>query len=429
MRNNTKEAREASRAAQFAYLIKTGYEQTDYKNLVVFTHPTEFILKSFWGTAANHSDFIRYRTAEQMTAKVKELIEAADRREAWKAEQKEKNKGKSSSHAAASAAIKAELAKAFPHVKFSVRSDSLSMGNSVDISWQNGPTVKQVEAISQKYQYGSFNGMEDIYETTNYRDDIPQAKYVSEHREVNEELIKQVAEQLGQLHKFPENDYRENADQTSRRLLYKTEIPATYTGLRVIVNPDSKKYDDYFCIVFDGVQQVEAKTEQAAEVAPIQTEAGKINIIEYGKGVAVVGDTKPVKEQLKAMGGRFNFRLTCGAGWVFPISKLEELKALLIGLNSKAETVKEEVKNEVKKTLDFFNQTDLAIYGEVTEATKKAHEMQNAPFVEVEDYENVNDIREAAQSGKIISLCNLSQLVNKKRNNELSFFDQVAATL
>ena len=99
----------------------------------------------------------------------------ADRREAWKAEQKEKNKGKKSSHAAAAAAIKAELAKAFPHVKFSVRSDSFSMGNSVDISWQNGPTVAQVEAISGKYQYGHFNGMEDIYETTNYRDDIPQA--------------------------------------------------------------------------------------------------------------------------------------------------------------------------------------------------------------------------------------------------------------
>ena len=225
------------------------------------------------------------------------------------------------------------------------------------------------------------------------------------------------------------NDWRSAPDEEARKILYDTEIPATYTGLRVIVNPDSKKYDDYFCIVFDGVQQVEAKTEQAAEVAPIQTEAGKINIIEYGKGVAVVGDTKPVKEQLKAMGGRFNFRLTCGAGWVFPISKLEELKALLIGLNSKAETVKEEVKNEVKKTLDFFNQTDLAIYGEVTEATKKAHEMQNAPFVEVEDYENVNDIREAAQSGKIISLCNLSQLVNKKRNNELSFFDAVCAEI
>ena len=73
MRNNTKEAREASRAAQFAYLIKTGYEQTDYKNLVVFAHPAELLLKTYWGTAARHTDFFKYRTAEQMNNKIVEL--------------------------------------------------------------------------------------------------------------------------------------------------------------------------------------------------------------------------------------------------------------------------------------------------------------------------------------------------------------------
>ena len=398
MRNNTKEAREASRAAQFAYLIKTGYEQTDYKNLVVFAHPAELLLKTYWGTAARHTDFFKYRTAEQMNNKIVELKATADRREAWKAEQKEKNKGKKSSHAAASAAIKAELAKAFPHVKFSVRSDSFSMGNSVDISWQNGPTVKQVEAISQKYQYGSFNGMEDIYETTNYRDDIPQAKYVSEHREVNEELIKQVAEQLGQLHKFPENDYRENADQTSRRLLYKTEIPATYTGLRVIVNPDSKKYDDYFCIVFDGVQQVEAKTEKAAErPASVEVEEGKIKVIKYSdRSIAVIGDTFPIKDKLKALGGKFNKFLSCGAGWVFPSDKAEEIRS--------AFTRTEEPQQEAAETEqpDFFGEVCKMIDNEAKQPET------------VETFTNLEDMETAAKSGKVISLLNMFELVNAK---------------
>ena len=380
MRNNTKEAREASRAAQFAYLIKNGYEQTDYKNLVVFAHPAELLLKTYWGTAARHTDFFKYRTAEQMNNKIVELKATADRREAWKAEQKEKNKGKKSSHAAASAAIKAELAKAFPHVKFSVRSDSFSMGNSVDISWQNGPTVAQVEAISGKYQYGHFNGMEDIYETTNYRDDIPQAKYVSEHREVNEELIKQVAEQLGQLHKFPENDYRENADQTSRRLLYKTEIPATYTGLRVIVNPDSKKYDDYFCIVFDGVQQVEAKTEQAAErPASVEVEEGKIKVIKYSeRSIAVIGDTFPIKDKLKALGGKFNKFLSCGAGWVFPSDKAEEIRS--------AFTRTEEPQQEAAETEqpDFFGEVCKMIDNEAKQPET------------VETFTNLEDMETAA---------------------------------
>lgn len=51
-----------------------------------------------------------------------------------------------------------------------------------------------------------------------------------------------------------------------------------------------------------------------------QAQAGKpaINIIDYSeKAFAVVGDTKVVKDQLKKMGGRFNGKLSCGAGWIF----------------------------------------------------------------------------------------------------------------
>lgn len=47
------------------------------------------------------------------------------------------------------------------------------------------------------------------------------------------------------------------------------------------------------------------------------------------KAIAVIGNTKPVKETLKQFGGRFNLRLTCGAGWVFPKSKTNELRAAL----------------------------------------------------------------------------------------------------
>lgn len=401
MRNNTKEAREASRAAQFAYLIKNGYEQTDYKNLVVFAHPTELLLKSFWGTAANHTDFLRYRTAEQMNNKIVELKATADRREAWKAEQKEKNKGKSSSHAAASAAIKAELAKAFPHVKFSVRSSSFAGGNSVDISWTDGATVEQVEAISGKYQYGSFNGMEDLYEYTNTREDIPQVKYVSEYREVSQAIKDEVKAQLMNLKKYSEeqlNDWRSAPDEEAQKILYDTEIPATYTGLRVIVNPDSKKYDDYFCIVFDGVQQVEAKTEQAAErPASVEVEEGKIKVIKYSeRSIAVIGDTFPIKDKLKALGGKFNKFLSCGAGWVFPSDKAEEIRS--------AFTRTEEPQQEAAETEqpDFFGEVCKMIDNEAKQPET------------VETFTNLEDMETAAKSGKVISLLNMFELVNAK---------------
>lgn len=60
-------------------------------------------------------------------------------------------------------------------------------------------------------------------------------------------------------------------------------------------------------------------------------------MVEYSaKAVAVFGDTKSIKDELKAMGGRFNSRLTWGgkklAGWIFPKSQEQRL-AYYFGLD------------------------------------------------------------------------------------------------
>ena len=92
--------------------------------------------------------------------------------------------------AKAAKAIRKELKEAFPSIKFSVTSKNFSMGNSIDVDWMTGPTSKEVEAIINKYQYGHFNGMEDIYEHSNSREDIPQAKYVTANRSFRDESEK-----------------------------------------------------------------------------------------------------------------------------------------------------------------------------------------------------------------------------------------------
>ena len=49
-------------------------------------------------------------------------------------------------------------------------------------------------------------------------------------------------------------------------------------------------------------------------------------IIDYSeKSIAVVGDTKDIKDSLKEIGGAFNPRLRCGAGWIFSKKKMAEL--------------------------------------------------------------------------------------------------------
>jgi hypothetical protein len=94
-----------------------------------------------------------------------------------------------STHANCAKMIRQDLKKAFPNNKFSVTSEIYSMGSSVRINWVDGVTSKQVESIVDKYQYGHFDGMKDLYENSNSRDDIPQVKYVTTHRELSNEIV------------------------------------------------------------------------------------------------------------------------------------------------------------------------------------------------------------------------------------------------
>ena len=98
-------------------------------------------------------------------------------------------------HAAAAKAIRKELKAKYPNEKMSVTSESFSMGNAVrvaigkslkyidgfgvDKNTEEYKMRQEVEAITNKYQYGKFDGMQDMYEMTNCRDDIPQVKYVT----------------------------------------------------------------------------------------------------------------------------------------------------------------------------------------------------------------------------------------------------------
>tara|TARA_E500000331_G_C16738259_1_gene489709 strand:+ start:45 stop:497 length:453 start_codon:yes stop_codon:yes gene_type:complete len=67
------------------------------------------------------------------------------------------------------------------NIKASVRSEQFSMGNSVDVEIKEiiDPEVyKALQEELAKYKYGHFDGMYDIYEHSNLREDIPQTKYL-----------------------------------------------------------------------------------------------------------------------------------------------------------------------------------------------------------------------------------------------------------
>lgn len=96
-----------------------------------------------------------------------------------------------SSYAVAAKNIRTELKAAFPAVKFSVRSKSYSMGNSINVDWTDGPTAKQVEEIVGKYEGGSFDGMTDSYTYTRsaWSDAFGSTKYLFCNRSASDKAI------------------------------------------------------------------------------------------------------------------------------------------------------------------------------------------------------------------------------------------------
>jgi hypothetical protein len=101
-----------------------------------------------------------------------------------------------SPHAAAAKMIRQDLKKHFPATKFRVTTKSYSGGDHVRIRWTDGPTDKQVSSLVNRYEYGHFDGMQDLYEYSNRRDDIPQTKYLFTEREHSVAEIERAAAEI-----------------------------------------------------------------------------------------------------------------------------------------------------------------------------------------------------------------------------------------
>lgn len=423
MRLDTKAKRIELQNYFFQSLENKGFTREDYKDLIIWTLTSDKLeYQIFRGTATKPLCYYSARSLESLTKGVQGYKDSADRREAYKVECKT-NKTKSTA-ANAAAAIRAELKTAFPDIKFSVTSDNFAGGDAVRVSWADGATDEQVNNIVKKYQYGSFNGMEDIYEYTNTREDLPQSKYVSTSRTISEEINETVFNSLKSMYSEDVADYVINQDKY--RLISKSSIPVGAIVTGVESTNQSGILEDCFRLVLDvtNVKNIEKETvQQKQNFKAAEVPAGTVQIIEYSeKAIAVIGETKPIKEGLKTLGGSFNFRLTCGAGWIFPKSKLEEVTAFL-SKGVKTEIQSEEkttLKDEVQKTIEFLAETDVKIYGEVTEGTKEAAKVQNVDLYdknEITIYKNVEDLENAAQNGKVISLLNYSNLINKRQFN------------
>lgn len=258
--------------------------------------------------------------------------------------------GKYASAKAGAANLRRHLKHAFPGVKFSVRSDTFSGGDSIDIKWAMGPTVKEVEAIADRYQEGHFNGMEDIYE--NDRENVwpalfGGAKYVNANRE-DGEAYNTIAGHLCDLFNIerPANnafwtlrgDDEDRVCGTTRGLLSATSFPpgAIITGVQHL--PEGQRRDHvgygrtgfacYYEVTFTTPNSTPvAAPEPAAPVTPSDTSetsapsdtntaAPAVRVIENTakNGVEIHFPSRPpafLLDSLKALGWRWSRHASC----------------------------------------------------------------------------------------------------------------------
>lgn len=109
--------------------------------------------------------------------------------------------------------IRAELRERFPQTKFGVKSKRFSGGDSITVTWTDGPTTDAVRAVVDRYRDGDFDGMTDSY---NYRAGPKpngSAKYVQCERDYSdvaiERAIAAVAAKWGERQRPTLADYRE----------------------------------------------------------------------------------------------------------------------------------------------------------------------------------------------------------------------------
>lgn len=199
------------------------------------------------------------------------------------------------------AKVRAFAKKNFPGFKFSVRSEWSMYTDSMYIELKEGTCIPFVEG-SRSAERGYMSTMSTV---KGWED------------ELTPEMFKVLDAVTTYASSFRYDDSDGMQDYFDTNFYLKIEVSDEYK----VVEPKAKK------------SSVKAeKAEEAKEVEAVTVEG--LEIVDYSeKAVAVFGDTKAIKEQLKELGGRFNPSLNYNgekrAGWIFSKKRADKVKELI----------------------------------------------------------------------------------------------------
>lgn len=210
-----------------------------------------------------------------------------------------------------SAKVRAYAKKNFPEFKFSVRSEWSMYADSMYIELKSGPCVPFVEG-SRSAERGYMSTMSTVKGWEN---------------ELTPEMFKVLDAVTTYASSFRYNDSDGMQDYFDTNFYIHIEVSDEYKVIEPKVKKSSIKTE---------------KAEEAKEMEAVTVEG--LEMVDYSeKAIAVFGDTKAIKEQLKELGGRFNPSLNYNgekrAGWIFSKKKADEVRNLMA--SEKVEAVEE----------------------------------------------------------------------------------------
>lgn len=197
----------------------------------------------------------------------------------------------------------------FPATKFSVKKYHY---NSYTVSWEDGPTEQQVSEITHLFKDEGWDGMTDSSYSINtpFNQRYGGIGYISTSRNISDAVRSQELELLNkELGKeYQMEDYVVEKENTASTLVHQRTYKKDYS-------PEIKE---------------EAKPVKTNKPTYKTISAQGLELIDYSeKSFAIIGDTKPIKEKLSDLGGSFNGRLSCGPGWIFSKSRINNVKQAL----------------------------------------------------------------------------------------------------
>lgn len=199
------------------------------------------------------------------------------------------------------ARVRAFAKKNFPGFKFSVRSEWSMYTDSMYIELKEGTCIPFVEG-SRSAERGYMSTMTTVkgWET-----------------ELTPEMFKVLDAVTVYANSFRYDDSDGMQDYFDTNFYLKIKVSDEYK----VVEPKAKK---------SSVKP--EKVEEAKEVEAVTVEG--IEVVDYSeKAIAVFGNTKAIKDQLKELGGRFNPSLNYNgekrAGWIFSKKQADKVKELI----------------------------------------------------------------------------------------------------